>query len=314
MHRIAQFAADHHGILNLASAYRVGIDRADIAFAARQGEIVRLHRGVYRFAGAPATWEGELLAACWAAGSRGFASHRSAAALHALPGADRVVEITCPRWRRAHHDAIVVHESNSWTSVDVVRVANIPVASPALTLLQLAGCVSVSTLELALEQALRRELASLESIDDVLRRYAKRGRRGVRMLRMLVRARTPKTMPTDSSAETRVLQVIRRHGLAEPTRQFTVRRANGTKVGTVDLAYPDARIAIEYDSDEFHTGRVATSHDSERRHRLIAAGWMPITAVSSDLRSGGGLLCGALRAALTERRARDAVPAPETVT
>jgi len=312
MHRIAPFAADHHGLLNLVSAYRAGLDRADIAFAARQGEIVRLHRGVYRFAAAPPTWEGDLLAACWAAGSRGFASHRSAAALHALPGADpHVVEITCPRWRRAHHDTIVVHESSHWTSADVVRVANIPVASPALTLLQLAGCVSISTLELALERVLHRELASLDSIDDLLRRYARRGRRGVRMLRMLVRARTPETAPTDSSAETRVLQVIRRHALAEPVRQFTVRRANGTKVGTVDLAYPEARIAIEYDSDEFHTGRVATSQDSERRHRLIAAGWMPITAVSSDLRSGGGLLCAALRAALAERTC-GAVLAPET--
>ena len=44
--------------------------------------------------------------------ARAVASHRSAAALWELPGARRdIVEITCPRWRRAQHDGLVVHES-----------------------------------------------------------------------------------------------------------------------------------------------------------------------------------------------------------
>ncbi len=106
-----------------------------------------------------------------------------------------------------------------------------------------------------------------------------------------------------------MLQVIRARGLPEPARQFVVYH-RGRKLGTVDLAYPDARIAIEYDSDEFHTGRVATSRDSERRHRMIVAGWLPVTAVNSDLRSGGALLCSALRAALADRARASAVLAP----
>jgi hypothetical protein len=222
------------------------------------------------------------------------------------------VVITCPRWRRAQHSGIVVHESTTWSSVDIGVVDRIPVASPALTLLQLASTLPRPALEAAFENALRRRLTTVEEIDDLLRRYARRGRPGVRKLRDLVRARGPRTVPTASERETLLLQTLSRNGLPEPVRQFTVCH-RGVKVGTVDLAYPDARVAIEYDSDEFHTGRVATSRDSERRHMLIAAGWLPVTAVSSDLQADGTLLCRALRSVLAERRAQlpaaSAVPA-----
>lgn len=311
MKRIAPFAANHHGVFGARDASAEGIDGRQIEFALRSDEIVRVHRGVYRFAGAPRTWEGDLLAACWVAGSRGFASHRAAAALHGIPGGRREVVITCPRWRRAHHHDIVVHESSHWTSADVVTVDEIPVASPALTLLQLASTVSRPLLETAFENVLRRQLATLDDLDDLLRRYARRGRSGVRRLRDLVRARDPLAPATDSERETQLLQVLREHGLPEPVRQFVVYH-RGRKLGTVDLAYPDSRIAIEYDSDEFHTGRVATSRDSERRHRMVAAGWFPVTAVNSDLRSGGALFCAALRAALADRSSVGAVPAPLT--
>jgi hypothetical protein len=288
-------------VFDLRAARRHGVDGGDLKFAIRQGEVVRIHRGVYRFAAAPPTWEGDQLAACWAAGPRGFTSHRAAAEIHEVPAGNRLaVVITCPRWRRAHHDGIVVHECTTWYSTDVVTVDGIPVASPALTLLQLASTVPRPVLEMSFENVLRRRLATVGEIDALLRRYARRGRPGVRRLRDLVRSRSVVTVPTDSERETELLQVIRPYGLPEPVRQHPV-RFGGVVIATVDLAYPDARIAIEYDSDEFHTGRVATAKDSERRHRMIAAGWLPVTAVSSDVRTGGALFARALRAALDDR-------------
>lgn len=81
----------------------------------------------------------------------------------------------------------------------------------------------------------------------------------------------PGFRPTDSEAESLIRQSIRRHGIAEPVRQFKVYDGR-IIIGRVDLTYPRAKIAIEYDSDEFHTGRVATAEDAARRHRLIGAG------------------------------------------
>ena len=82
----------------------------------------------------------------------------------------------------------------------------------------------------------------------------------------------------ESVMETRLLQVLRASGLPAPVVQYEV-WDGGLFVARVDAAYPDARIAIEYDSDEFHSGRLATKRDRDRRHRLIGAGWLPIAAL-----------------------------------
>ena len=301
MRLLIDHASANHGIFDLATARTVEVGKDRLAHAIDRGEIVRLHRGVYRFAAVPPTWESEVLAGCFAGGGRAFASHRTAAALHDLPGGSRKdVEITCPRWRRKQHNGLVVHESKYWTSRDQTVVDGIPVASAALTLLHLAQSLSWNGLERALENALRRELTTLDDLDDLLRRYARRGRPGIRKLRSLVRSRMNVMTPTDSERETLLLQVIRRRGLAEPVRQFRV-FDGGREIGRVDLAYPDARITIEYDSDSFHTGRVATAKDSRRRHEMIAAGWLPITAVNQDLLEGGHYFCRALETALRDR-------------
>ncbi|MEO6467808.1 MAG: hypothetical protein ABIP21_01815, partial [Acidimicrobiia bacterium] len=269
--------------------------------ACSTGEIVHVHERVYRFAGAPVTWKTSLMAACWAGGIRAVASYRSAAALKALPAGSEICEITCPRWRRARHDGLIVHETRALHPMDVAVVDGIPTTTVARTLLDLAAIISPPDLERSLENALRRHLVSLDELDAMLHRLSRPGRTGLRSLRQLVQARmVPGFRPTESEAESLILQSIRRHGIVEPVRQFKV--YNGSvRIGRVDLSYPDARIAIEYDSDEFHTGRVATAQDAARRHRLVCAGWLPLVASVSDLRNGGAHFCAALSAALRDR-------------
>ena len=53
-------------------------------------------------------------------------------------------------------------------------------------------------------------------------------------MRALVSTRRPGTVPTASERETALLQVIRRHGLEEPVRQFRVVEA-GVELARVDL-------------------------------------------------------------------------------
>ena len=302
MYRLTKFAADHHGLFTVDVARRAHVPDHVVAHAFRLGITVRVHECVYRFAAVPITWESSVLAACWAGGCRAVASHRTAAEVHSMPGGDRrFVEVSCPRWRRIRHEGVTVHESHDWCSRDHAIVGAIPVTSPALTLLHLAAVVSRSMLERAFEDVLRRDLATLAEIDDVLRRYARRGRPGVRNLRALVHSRQDSGVKsTESDPETILVQIIRGAGLPEPVRQLQI-YDKGRKIARVDLGYPDAKIAIEYDSDQFHTGRVASDRDSRRRHVLIAAGWLPMIAIRTDLQSGARDFCAALGAALRDR-------------
>ena len=72
--------------------------------------------------------------------------------------------------------------------------------------------------------------------------------------------------------ETRLRLVIVDGGLPRPVAQFEVRDAAGRLIGRVDLAYPEWRIAIEYDGDH-HRGRVAYRDDQRRANALRVAGW-----------------------------------------
>ncbi len=95
--------------------------------------------------------------------------------------------------------------------------------------------------------------------------------------------------------ETRVLQVLRRHGLPTPELQYEIAR-EGIVLECADAAYPQWRLAIEYDSDEFHLGVHRRRRDSDRRNDLIGVDWIQVTAHAGDVASGGARLVSAIRA------------------
>jgi hypothetical protein len=293
---LAAFAADHHSVFTLEHTRLAGFSRKEREHRVATGQWVILHEDVYVIAGATRSWTGNLLAACWAGGFRAVASHRSAAALWNLAGGRRSLqEITCPRWRRARHDGLVVHESNAFDPVDVTVIEGIPVTKPERTLLDLGAVCHESVVEMALDAAEKRELVSLESVRAAVRRLGRSGRNGVGTLRRLLDTRSADRRPPESEMETLMLQVVRRNGLPEPITQFEIRRA-GRFVARVDAAYPEWHIAIEYDSYEYHVGRKAHDKDNARRNRILGAGWLPVTATAADLRAGGLALCSAIRA------------------
>jgi hypothetical protein len=203
-------------------------------------------------------------------------------------------EITCPRWRRARHDGLVVHETKAFDPVDAMVIDGIPVTTPQRTLLDLGAVSHESIVEMALDGAERRELVTRQSLRLMLRRLGRSGRSGVGTLRRLLDARSPGRKPTESEMETMLVQVLRRHGFPEPFTQYEIRCA-GRFVARVDAAYPEWRIAIEYDSYEYHAGRKAHDRDNARRNKIAAAGWLPVTATAEDLRAGGPELCAAIR-------------------
>ena len=292
------FGAHHLGELGVAAHerdYRLGV-----------GRWVSVHEGAYRFAGTPLTWRGRVLAACWAGGTRAAASHRCAAELWELPGRTvDIVELTCPRWRRARHDGLLVHESLEFDDLDRCAIDGIPVTSAARTVFDLTSLCSVTVVDLAIDNALRRSLTTIGELQQVLERLGRRGRPGTRKFRALLQARDAST--SESEAERRLLRILERHGLPTPVAQFEVRDHDGRLVARVDFAYPELKIAIEYDSYEHHVGKAALDRDGARRNAVVALGWLPITATAADLRNQGHRLANDVRRA---RALRSGVAAP----
>jgi very-short-patch-repair endonuclease len=231
-----------------------------------------------------------MAAVLWA-GPDALASHTTAAALWRLDGVTDTggrIEVTLPRQRDRRSDVVTVHRTTELPVADRDTVQGIAVTTVTRTLVDLAGVVPMSVLELALEDGFRRRLTSPLRLEHRLEQLAGSGRIGSGLLRALLaerRSAPGSISPTGSAAEVRLERLLVRSGLPRPVRQHAVTDEGRTI--RVDLAYPDRRLAIEFDSLRWHTGRARLENDAERRNLLRSAGWQLVTVTASMLRDGG---------------------------
>jgi len=108
--------------------------------------------------------------------------------------------------------------------------------------------------------------------DLLARRLAEPGARGSQRLPEVVGLCDHRA---ESPMETRLRLALVRGGLPRPEVQFPVRDAHGFTLARVDLAYPPARLAIEYDG-AWHLDRRRWSLDRERDITLAAEGWQTL--------------------------------------
>jgi hypothetical protein len=76
--------------------------------------------------------------------------------------------------------------------------------------------------------------------------------------------------------------------LPAPVPQYEV-VANGTWLARVDLAWPEAKLIVEYEG-EYHFDGLQIARDDVRLQRLVAAGWRVIRLAANDLRDMDGVI------------------------
>jgi hypothetical protein len=92
----------------------------------------------------------------------------------------------------------------------------------------------------------------------------------------------------ESPQETRLRLLVGRSGLPTPVAQHVVRHGSRF-VARVDLAWPDRRLALEYDG-AWHGEPGQFARDRERLNRLLAAGWRVVFVTARDLHHPEALL------------------------
>jgi len=119
-------------------------------------------------------------------------------------------------------------------------------------------------------------LATLEQLSATIRA----GDRGVVRARSAVeRVRTGAESPTETSLRLMVVDA----GFPEPELNVDVHAADGRFIGRADMAWPELRIALEYDGDHHRTDRDAFRRDRSRGNDFTSEGWIVIRATSVDL-------------------------------
>jgi len=157
-----------------------------------------------------------------------------------------------------------------------LRVAGLPITSPARTAVDLARELPPADGLAVLDAVLH---AALCGRDDLVAALVP-GARGVRRARTLI---VLASHLAESPQESRLRWWLLAAGLPAPVPQYAIRDGHGVLLARVDLAYPEVRLAIEYDGVVFHTDARALARDRERLNALTAAGWSVLRFTARDL-------------------------------
>lgn len=260
----------------------LGIHRSELDRAVADGSVVRLLTGVYADASTTLTPLVRARAAAFVISPHSVVRDRTAAWIWGVECLDHAELDGVPPLEtcvlRGHEptdrdevDGLV----RDLLPVDWVELEGVRLTTPLRTALDL-GCTLRPHRALgAMDALMRLHGFSDRDMRVLLGRY--RRRRGVVQLRRLVPLVDPRA---ESQPESWVRWYIAEWELAPPLPQVWVEL--GGQSFRLDLAYPRAKIAVEYDGEEFH-GPAHRVHDELRRAALRSAGWIVIVVTKHDL-------------------------------
>jgi very-short-patch-repair endonuclease len=255
---IATLAARQRAVVTRRQLLELGVQAGMIDRALARGRLHRLHQGVYSLVPfsvlPPLAAEHAAILAC---GERALLSHHSAAAAWGIrPLLDGPVDVTVIRGERGRkRKGMRVHRTAQLDPRDSRRYQQIPITSPARTLLDIAPEVSGRSLEWALDQALVKRLTTRAQIKAVLATYPHRP--GAPKLAALLDPDRPTSL-TASTPEERLFRHIRRANL--PIPEVNARVGNYT----ADFLWREHKVILEIDGYHYHHTRAAFERDHRR--------------------------------------------------
>lgn len=208
-----------------------------------------------------------------------FFSHTTAARLWGAPlprsvRADRTVHVSTrdggPRMRRP---GVRAHRPSA---ADVVARGGLPLSTPATAWAQSASLLGVRALVAVGDHFVGRAALGT-TIDDLVAAIVPGSRSAVaaRTAADLVR------VGSESAMETWFRLALVDAGFPEPELNVDVHDPDGVFLGRVDIAWPDLKIAFEYDGDH-HRERAVFHHDQRRDNGFVVNDWIAVHATSAD--------------------------------
>jgi hypothetical protein len=140
------------------------------------------------------------------------------------------------------------------------------------------------------------ELCTAQDLRDELLLHG-----GLRGVRRAGEALALSDARAESPPESRLRLALVSVGLS-PVPQFEV-RDRGRFIARVDLAFPQLKIAVEYDGRAVHEREDVFVRDRQRQNDLVRAGWLVLRFSAVDLRFGGASAAAQVLAACTARAA-----------
>lgn len=174
---------------------------------------------------------------------------------------------------------------------DMTELDGVPVTSAARTWLDLAPVLGLEDLVAAGDYFICSQSRSFGpfreafcSLGDLRAQVA--AAQGVRGIRTARQALDLCRVGADSVPESRLRLALARIGLPEPALRYVVEEPVGWELAWPDLAYPEFKVAVNYDGRHHLQARQRES-DIRRDESLAAAGWQSVTVTAGHVRTWG---------------------------
>lgn len=248
--------------------------RQQLDVQVKNGGLVRVWYGVYS-AQTPDLL-GRLAALDISMGQQAVACLGTAAALYGFDTENTTaIHVLDPGVRMRPTVGLMVHQR---TGARLQRVSGRLATAPAWTAVEVARQLCRPRALAALDAALRSMRCTRSEIESAV--IEQRGRRGIVAVRDLLPFADQRA---ESAMESEVRLVINDHGLPVPELQYPIYGPDG-ELWRVDFAWPEMRLAAEYESVEWHVGRSEMLRDKSRWAKIQELGWTIIPIVVSDVR------------------------------
>ncbi|TFV88773.1 hypothetical protein [Blastococcus sp. CT_GayMR16] len=236
----------------------------------------RLFRDVYACVDLPVTHHLRAVAAAGLVVPGSVVTGRSAAVLWGLPAAERDddVELTVPPRSTVCRVAGITVRRRLLDPAAVTVRRGTPVTTAEVTAVDLARTGPLDEAVVLIDRLVAGRLTNLEMVRAV--EVTGRGCRQVREAVALADGLA------GSPQETRLRLLLHRSGLPRPIAQFTVRDAGGF-VARVDFAWPEVKVAVEYEGLWHGETPQQVAADRRRLNRLREAGWTVVFVTAEDL-------------------------------
>lgn len=174
------------------------------------------------------------------------------------------------------------------------QVRGIPVSGPARAWYECASLLAEADLVVLGDYFVGP--IGLATIDGLRAAIVPGGRSSLKARAALERIRSGVESPMESRFRLTVIDA----GFPEPSVNVDVVDDSGRFLGRPDLAWPDSRIALEYDGDH-HREQRTFQHDQRRSNGFAVNGWIVIHGTSMDV-GRPTVLLERLRQAFVQRR------------
>ena len=273
------------GVISLAQAVAAGVSERTVRRWVTEGRWQRIHPGIYlaegRRLGPAATVRAAWL---WGGPSALVSGPAAAFWLGLLERPPGPVQLTVPRTGRGRGRPGVRIRRRGLDPLDRAELRGLQLTAVPLTVLETA--IALPDGAAFLDRALQREVSFGRVRDAYFRNLGARG---------WARAHAMLTVAADgaaSRAERRLVALLVEAGIDG----WVV----GLEIGpwTLDLAFPDARVAIELDSWAWHSDHERFRRDRRKGNELVLSGWTLLRVTWFDLVEAPGRVVAQIRHAL----------------